>query len=204
MATQTKRKPRTKSSGGRSIPPRKKTINKSEAAFDWEMRMSDACDLTKKQRALFIKFYTDNFDDVRVPEAVLIREAKKQKNKAIHDLFLNWDIQVAATKCWETRASYLMRNINWVKVNIKTQEVVGTPVKAWVNVAINSDRSIPAKYYVSSTKVYKKEDIDFIMRKCRREFYQVRDRFQQYANFFDVFEPVLKALDSLTLPGDEE
>ncbi len=203
MATQTKRKLRTKSSGGRSIPPRKKKAIKDEGNVEWEMRMNVACNLTEKQKKAFVKFYDDTFGNERPPASVLIREARKKKNKAVWDLFDNWNVEVAAERHWEAQAKYLMRNLDWVKYDIVTQEIIGKPIKAFVNIDIKPDRSVPTEYYIDVRDVYKKEDVAFIMKKCRRELTIVVERYQHFAAFFDIYGDLMRELNKIKFPDEE-
>jgi len=122
----------------------------------------------------------------------LIKSAKRKKSR-IHHLF-EWDVSRAAYQRWYNQAQEYLRSFNVVAVEVETGHVVSPPVRAWQPVKHNG-HIIPPESYVPVERLKSPIDVEIIFERAEADFRSLIRRYRNYAEFFNVFRPVIRAFE---------
>lgn len=174
----------------------------NETKFEW--RLDPQIRKTKQQKETFIKWMNSNpeFKNRRPEVHEIIRECRK-KNSPLRILF-EQNVQQAASQYWESQAQYYLRHINLVRIEIKTGKVIDTGVRYYIPPArgsygrLDPEEYIPAKR-VANMPAVKRE----VVQRAYDDLTSWMNRYRHYSEFFQVFEDVVKAYDSLQVNFDD-
>ena len=174
----------------------------NKTKFEW--RLDPQIRKTKQQKEAFIKWMNSNpeFKDRRPKVEEIIRECRRE-NSPLRILF-EQDVQQAAVQYWESQAQYYLRHINLVRIEIKTGKVIDTGVRYYIppprgsNGRLEPGEYIPAKR-VANMPAVKRE----VVQRAYDDIMAWKNRYQHYSEFFQVFEDVIKVLDSLQVDFED-
>lgn len=99
----------------------------------------------------------------------------------------------AAEVYWRQTAQDIIRHINVVKVNIKTEKIITEPVRLWVPIGREQYGRIPEDSYIPRDRFIGKKLKRTILKDAHRDLMAWIQRYEREVGFADVFSPVLKA-----------
>jgi hypothetical protein len=142
----------------------------------------------------FLKWVEGKFEktgDMPTAEEILA-EAKKKKSP-IRGLF-EWNDAVAAAQHRLIAAKYFHRSVYVEKVDFYSGTVVSR-VRASCPVEFKGPKIVRS---ISGTRLPDNPgDVRLVMERMRYEFNSWLERYKSYANFTDVFDPLIKAWESV-------
>jgi len=160
--------------------------------------MSDHCRISRADRDVFLKWLNDNpeFKKRRPTIDELIKETRRRGSKL--KTLLEQDVQAAAEIYWRQRAQYLLRHINVVKIDIRTNEATTKPVCAYIPVRIERDGRIDEENYIPAQRVANNPSMrQTVLQRAHADFLSWMHRWERYEEFMQTFSPVLTAYQEI-------
>ena len=114
----------------------------------------------------------------RLEPSLVVEEAKK-KNSVLHPHF-EWDDGIAATKYRKDQASYLIRSI---EVTVKDDGGASQPIRAFVSVVREKDRSYTSVQHAMSDEELREQ----VIKQAWKELQAWKDRHKELMHFAKVF-----------------
>jgi hypothetical protein len=150
----------------------------------------------REQAESLFALIRDEFDGEKPTPDELVKRARRCRRR--YPGLFEWDDRKAASEQRRTAAQYYLRAIHLVVVDVKTDEIVKGPVRAFVPVKVERCHRIPPSNYVPAQRLPDEpESIDAVLEMAREDFRRVISRYERYAEFVDVFDPVIKAFRQL-------
>lgn len=187
--SKTKTKPKTKTRGKSRTTPK----TKLRFVISPNLRLpAGTADPERKKQALIAWVSNPKFADRRPTPDELVAECRK-KTSPLYGL-IETNPKKAAGIYWRQVAQYYLRHINVVRINVVTNEPMGQPVVAFLPVEMGRDGHIPEENYIPAGRVMEDEGMrQSVLERASGEMQAWIQRYERYAEFFDVFSPVLEA-----------
>ncbi len=110
----------------------------------------------------------------------------------------------AAEAYWRQTAQDILRHINVLKVNIKTEKVITESVRLWVPIGREQYGRIPEDAYIPRDRFVSKKVKQTILEEAHRDLMAWIQRYEREVGFADVFSPVLEAYNKIRQQFNDE
>lgn len=163
-----------------------------------EWVMSEDCRRSTEVKETFLQWMKDNYAGKKNPPAPaeIVGEAMR-KSSVLHGLF-DWDVQRVARRAWLDEASYLLRHLYIQRVEVRTGEVIAGPIRAFPAVATQQYGVRNPEDYVNAKRVARDPTLKAtVIERAGHDFQMWADRYRRYAEFLNVYAPVLEAFDKI-------
>lgn len=156
-----------------------------------EYQIANGFHIKPDQGEALIQVIKGRFRGKRPSPDQLLNEARK-KSSPIHNLF-DWNVNRAAEQHWRERATYYLRSLEIVKVSVKTGVIVSPPVKFYMPVEYVNHKV--TRYVPTQRLDDNPEDVGVVLDRFRSEFRGLINRYRNFCNFLEVYDPVIKAFE---------
>ena len=151
-----------------------------------------------KKKALLAWVALPKFKNRKPTPDELVAECRK-RSSPLYGL-IEVDQKRAAGIYWRQIAQYYLRHINVVRINVRTKEQVGGPVRAFIPVEVSSGGHIFEDSYVPAGRVADDEELrKTVLDRAGSDIEAWIQRYERYTEFFSVFSPVIDAYRKVQL-----
>lgn len=167
----------------------------TKPTYRFQYQMDTDIHRNKKFQGIFLKWIKSR--PVFKHRKPTVKETVDEMRNGCLKALVEQDVKKAAEKYWYSEAQYYLRHITVVKIDIYTKKPVSRPVKAYVPIG-SKDRNghIPNHSYVPSTRIIQDPVQAYtVLERAKNEFENWKARYEDYAEFFEVFQPVLDAFE---------
>lgn len=167
---------------------------------EYQFQFNPHVHLNKKQQEAVLDWLNSKpeFRRRRPTEREFIKECKRRGSPLRKAGIMEVDVQRAAEAYWRAEAQYILRHVDVVEVDIETNNPVGPPVRAWIDIGRNPDRSISEESYVPTSRVANNPSMRAtVLDRAHSDFRAWLARYERYSEFFKEFSQVIKAYREL-------
>ena len=172
----------------------------AKAKFEYELKMSDNCHRSKQKKSAVLAWIKAKkaFDTGRKPTiAEFIRDALKPGTRLYKANVLEHNQKKAADKYYYKEAQYYLGHLQVIKINVKTREA-SPPIRAFIPIKFSRCGTVKEGDYASAKRVANDPSIrDSVLERAYRDLLAWKNRYLDYAEFLEVFNPVLKVINKL-------
>lgn len=163
--------------------------------YEFEYQMSQNSHRNKRQEKAFLNWINKPAFKNRKPTLDEVMDA--MEGGPLKDL-VEQDVKKAYKKYLRREAQHWLQSVNVVRINVYTKEV-SKPVKAFIRIGpMGKNGTVPEASYVPSKRIMDDPAMTMtVLEKAEREFENWAARYEAYAEFFQVFQPVLEAYESV-------
>ena len=168
----------------------------AKAKYRYEYQMATDIHRSKRLQGMFLKWVNSRPEFKK--RRPTVEETMHEMTKGCLKDLVEQDIKKAANNYWRQEAQYYLRHIQVIKIDLVTKSV-SPPVKAFLPLGVRGEGgAIPDSSYIPSKRVANDPVmVDYALERARREFDHWVERYQDYAEFFDAFRPVIEAYQQI-------
>lgn len=163
----------------------------------YQYRMSANCRLRKRQGEAFIEWIKSNptFEKRRPTLEEVIHACKTVP--ALKGL-MKQTREEAAQEYWKLKAQELLRHVEMVVINIKTEEVITKPIVAYIPIKFERNGHVFPENYIPAKRVANDASYQVpVIERMYRDLMAWWERYQRYIEFFGLttdIEPLIESV----------
>ena len=149
-----------------------------------------------QRRALLAWISKPKFKNRKPTPDELVKECRR-KNSPLYGL-MEVGQKRAAEKYWRQTAQDIIRHIHVVRVDIRTEEVLTQPVRAFIPVRVSQAGRIKEKDYIPVQRIANNPSLkQSVLERAHSDFLAWFQRYKRYSEFMKEFSPVITAYQKL-------